>query len=92
MPSLMDTLVAKQAELGLSDTDFAAKLGISRPLWSMIRDGKRKPGQKVVAGVMRAFPRLTDDALTYLRDKPFSLAQNVTAGDEITVTAVAEIA
>lgn len=69
MSLLADTLRAKQTELGLADGAFAARLGITRSAWCYVRQGKRRPGPKVIAGMMRAFPRLTDEALVYLRDR-----------------------
>jgi transcriptional regulator with XRE-family HTH domain len=79
MGSLVETLKAKQEELGLDDRDFAGRLGISRPAWSMIRTGQRQPGEKVLAGVMRAFPSLGEDCLVYLRDRS-GVSENVTRG------------
>ena len=78
--------MAKQAELELDDQAFAARIGVSRAAWSMVRAGKRRMGQKTLGGVMRAFPRLTDDCLTYLRDRRFSVPANVTDSDLLQVT------
>lgn len=91
MPSLVDTLKAKQAQSGMDDEAFAAKIGVSRPAWSMVRAGKRQMGDKVLSGVMKAFPSLSDDCLAYLRDRRFSVPANVTDGDadEVTSEAVA---
>lgn len=56
MDALIDALKLKQ----MRDTDasFAARLGISRAAWNMIRLGKRKPGAKVLFGILTAFPDL----------------------------------
>jgi len=86
--SLVETLVEKQKESGLDDAEFAAKIGVSRPAWSMIRSGSRRPGEKTLSGVMRAFPRLVDDCLAYLRDRD-SLPENVTVSYPIEDTEVA---
>lgn len=88
MGSLVDTLKAKQDELGLDDVEFASRIGITRPAWSMIRSGVRQPGEKTLSGVMRAFPRLTDDCLAYLRDRS-ALPKNVTVSYPTDATEVA---
>lgn len=85
MKSLVVTLSAKQRELELSDAAFARRLGVARSTWTRVRLGNRKPGERLLSGVMRAFPSLTDDCLAYLRDG-VSVPVNVTLSDVHPVT------
>jgi len=62
-------LKAKQRELGLADKAFAEKIGISRPLWALIKSGKREPKLKIVKGVVRVFPEFTVDIMAWLREQ-----------------------
>lgn len=41
-----------------SDQQFAHSLGISPALWSMIRRGQRKPGNKVKNAALTRYPEL----------------------------------
>jgi hypothetical protein len=86
VPSLVDTLTARQAAAGMDDAAFAAKLGVSRAAWSMVRAGKRQMGDKLLSGVMKAFPSLADDCLAYLRDRSYAVPSSVTDGDDPYVT------
>lgn len=61
--SLTDKLIEKQKEMGLSDARFATLLGVSRALWNMTRTGDTPLGMKVLSGVLRVFPSMTDDVL-----------------------------
>lgn len=60
--TLLEKLIAKQRDLNLSDAEFADKLGISRALWTNTRGGL-PIGMKVLRGVVREFPTLTDDVI-----------------------------
>lgn len=68
---LIEALVAKQRERGLTDAEFASSLGASRPMWSMVRSGHKRPGRKFLQGVMRRYPDLTSECLAYLRDAAY---------------------
>jgi transcriptional regulator with XRE-family HTH domain len=83
MRSLTETLESCQSERGLTDEQFAALIGVTRSAWSMVRSGRREPGVQFLRGVMRAFPRLTDDVLVYVRDSGgrVHLPEAVTVGD-----------
>ena len=65
---LVTKLTERQAELNLSNADFARLLGISRPLWTSVKSGQRKVGVQLLRGVARAFPDLNDVLLRFLRD------------------------
>jgi predicted transcriptional regulator len=66
-PMLVKKLEAKRRELNISDTYFARLLGISRPLCSATRSGKRAVNILLLRGVARAFPEMDGDVLRYLR-------------------------
>jgi len=56
---LLQKLIEKQKLEGLSDGKFALKLGISRQLWQATRTGKMRIGERLITGVLKAFPELT---------------------------------
>ena len=47
-----------QATLHESDAVFAARLGVHRTTWVLVRTGKRQPGAAFLGGVKVAFPKL----------------------------------
>jgi transcriptional regulator with XRE-family HTH domain len=55
---LIGKLKAKQQELGMTDPAFADRLGISRPLWTIVKNGQHEPGGKFLKAVMVTFPDL----------------------------------
>ena len=65
--NLVDKLSAFQKKFGGSDRDMARALGISHSYWIMLRQGKRKPGRKFFAGVVKGFPMLEGEAIEMLR-------------------------
>jgi len=65
---LAETLEQRQQELGLSDGQFAQRLGISRPLWVATRTGQRAVALQLLRGVARAFPDLDAEILRFLRE------------------------
>ncbi len=66
MENLRRKIVAKQREGKYSDRAFAELLGISRPTWTLIRNGKAPIGPKVMSAVVRHFPSLADEVLKTL--------------------------
>jgi len=56
----------KQGEL--SDKDFAKRLGVSRQLWALVKNGKHNPGLKFIQAVMRVYPELTVELMAYLKE------------------------
>ncbi len=64
---LIERLITRQRELGLTDGEFARRLGISRTLWWAIRTGQRAMGLRSLRGIVRAFPDLDDEVLAFLR-------------------------
>ena len=66
--AIIEQLETRRKELGMTDEAFARLLGISRPLWSQIRSGKRRMTLEVVRGILRAFPDLEGQVLAFLRE------------------------
>lgn len=54
--SLVTTLSRRQRADAQTDAQFAARLGLSRPMWGMLRRGKTRPGRKSLERIVRAFP------------------------------------
>ncbi len=70
MQALIEKLKEVQEREKLNDSEFAKeKLGISRQHWQFAKAGKRKMGEKTLAGVMANLPELTMEVLMYLRRK-----------------------
>jgi transcriptional regulator with XRE-family HTH domain len=55
---LVRTLKALQAEQGWSDERMAKELHVSQSMWTLVRQDKRRPGGKLLAGVDARFPTL----------------------------------
>jgi len=66
-PTILKNLQTRQAELNLIDARFAELLGISRPLWWMTRNGQREVNLSLLRGVVKAFPELHDQIITFLQ-------------------------
>lgn len=63
---LREKLVARQQELGLNDTEFARLLGVPRSTWSLTRSGVKRVGPRIARAVLRAFPDLAPEAISFL--------------------------
>lgn len=55
---VVEAVVKKQRELGLTETDMSKKLGISRPMWYLLKHGVRKPEKDFLGAVSFLFPDL----------------------------------
>lgn len=66
---LLDSLKRKQQELGLSDREFAERLGVPRVTWTCTRLGYKRIGETMLVAAARAFPELEQDVLLFLRRK-----------------------
>lgn len=55
---MIEQLKAKQAKEGLNDTEFAKRIGISQPMWSLMKVGKRQMGRKAILGVLKVYPEM----------------------------------
>jgi len=60
---MKDKVVAIQYRDGLTDGRMAALLGISRPTWCNIRNGRARFTHNVAIRAAGAFPELTRDLL-----------------------------
>ncbi|MEJ5315227.1 MAG: helix-turn-helix domain-containing protein [Anaerolinea sp.] len=65
---LIETVEERKQMLGWTDETLARALGVSRPLWSQIRSGKRRVTLEVVRGILRAFPDLEAQVMEYLKE------------------------
>jgi len=50
------------------DGVFAARLCISRPLWSMTKHGKANVSLSLLKGVIKAYPDMCSEVVKFLRD------------------------
>jgi hypothetical protein len=55
---IVQKLIEVQRALQLSDQKFSEKIGISRPMWQIIRTGKRGIGGRTLIQIFKAFPPL----------------------------------
>lgn len=63
---LLAKLIAKQEALDLTDSAFAALLGIPRSTWQLTRTRRKALGLRVARRTLRAFPDLTSEAAAFL--------------------------
>ncbi len=63
---LIQALCEQQIKLGLTQEQFAEKLGINRSTWNWVREGINQPGLRVLAGVAKSFPELKNELIAYL--------------------------
>ncbi len=61
---MLEKLIAIQQREELTDAQFAAKLGISRPLWNMIRRGVMGLSASAAITAVGVWPELTADLLS----------------------------
>jgi transcriptional regulator with XRE-family HTH domain len=64
--ALLNELLHQQQVEGLSDGDFARKLGITRHYWSAIKNGHQPITIKVLRAVVRTYPGLGKQVISYL--------------------------
>ena len=63
---LVRALEGIQRASGWSDARLAARLGVTRGYWSLVRRGLRRPGVKLLRGVAASFPELREAAVYFL--------------------------
>ena len=56
----------RQIDGHLSNTAFAAALGVSENLWVKLKAGQRGPGTKFLEGLARRYPEMTPDIRLFL--------------------------
>ncbi len=64
---LLEKLIDRQRSAGLSDRDMATRLGVSSPMWTMVRMGKANMGVRMLGGVVRSYPDLIPEVVFFLR-------------------------
>lgn len=62
---IVNRLIAIQQSLGMSEREFAKKLGISHGLWNQTKNGKARVNDTLLRGAMQAFPDLEEDVIKY---------------------------
>ena len=65
---MKERLLAIQTREGWSDREMAERLGCSRPLWTLIRNGKNEMSADLLMKAAGAFPELSADLLDLARD------------------------
>ena len=65
---MLPNIVAIQSRESLTDGRMAALLGLSRPQWNLIRNGRRPLTDAVAMRAVGAFPELTRDLLARAAD------------------------
>lgn len=55
---ILEILIEKQAALKLVDWDFAQEIGISQPLWSLVKREKARITPDTLQKVLRRWPEL----------------------------------
>lgn len=53
----------EELKSGMTQTQFAAMIGVTQVSVSLILSGKRRPGPKVVKGLLKAFPERRGEIL-----------------------------
>lgn len=71
---LLEVLKSKQRQLELSDAAFARRLNVTRQHWQMTRTGDLQISERILRGVVGAFPELQADVLLFLRGDASVLA------------------
>lgn len=60
---MLQKLVEIQEREGLTDGQMAARLQCSRPLWNLVRNGRRQLSDDLAVRAVGAFPELTRELL-----------------------------
>lgn len=67
---LLGALRSRQRDLGETDQVFAARLGMSRPMWGFLRNGRFDVSMGIARRIVRAFPEFTPLAAALLVPEP----------------------
>jgi hypothetical protein len=60
---MLTKLLEIQRREGYTDGQMAAELGISRPLWNLVKNGRTKMSDNLAVKAAGAFPELTRDLI-----------------------------
>ena len=66
---IINQLVEIQRREGLTDTEIAQRLGFHPISWNRIKKGRANFGEKFLRAVLKAYPELTLDVMSYLQAK-----------------------
>ena len=66
MNPIVEALIKEQKRLKLKGPEMAEKLGISSCYYSLIINGHKQPGSKVITNAIRNFPKI--NVTNLLRD------------------------
>jgi len=78
---LLERLIAKQTELGVSDSEFARILEIPRSTWQLTRTRVKPVMWRVVVAAVRRFPEMAEDATLFLRSDAMHVARRATGAN-----------
>lgn len=80
---LLDKIIAKQRQRGLSDRQFAELLGVPRSTWQLTRSGTVAMGPRVARAAHRTFPDLAADATYFLLCDASEIANTAITSAEV---------
>lgn len=66
---LLSELIARQRREGLSERQFAQRIGVAPATWNEAKTGKRPVGLAIMRGALAAYPDLQAETLFLLRAK-----------------------
>ena len=66
-PPIVNELIKRQEAMEMTDDKFANLLQLSRTLWMMTRNGKRRVNKTMLRGIAKAFPDMDNPILEHLR-------------------------
>ncbi len=72
--TLREWLIAKQMELGDTDTEFAARLRLSTAGWSRLRNGQYAASLSVARHAVKALPRQRTEIVKLALTEPMDCA------------------
>lgn len=67
--NLLLILEQAQAELEISDAEFAKLFNVSGPMWNLVKSGRRNISMKILAGILHKFPQFSNYVLDFIRNR-----------------------
>jgi len=68
--ALIERLTLIQEAHRWTDAEMAARCGMSYRMWQQARSGSIRFGDRALRAILRAFPEVGPEVLTYLADEP----------------------
>ena len=81
MDKVIKEVLKRQKKSKLSNTKFAAKLGIPRQTWESLITGRRNAGYKVWSAIQSTYPELTDMVIADMESRLLK-AGKITNGEK----------